>query len=325
MKKILTIQIVLLCVLGILFLGYIRKPVPEKLTFSIASSTSLRMEEPKSQASSLLNPLVIADIDRHYIINFKPLKFQLVALQKKQPQKTFIYFAYLNNSSWIGLNEKDFFTAASTVKVPLAMAIYKMEEQGKLKFDDSYSLIELDLDSDFGQLYKVGADNEFTLEELVAIMLTHSDNTALRALFHVMELHGVKDPLADVYAAMGWDYNDFGTKVTYIDINMKTLSNMFMSLYNAVYLSTTDSQKILRYLSQSDFNDQIVSGVPKDMLISHKIGVNEKDKTYSDCGIVYAPARPYIICVGSVGAPKKDADSFMKSVSRTVYEYVINN
>lgn len=276
-------------------------------------------------AANLINPTVTADLGKHFIINFVPLKKQFLDIQKNYPQNTYIYFDYLNNAAWVGVNEKDLFTAASTIKVPLAMSIMKMQEDGKLKLSDSYTLDQLDLDSHFGDLYKVGPDNAFTIEELMKIMLEKSDNTAMNALYKVLQLVGINDPFADVYSFMGWDYNNFGEAPTYFDINLKTLSNMFLALYNAKYDNIENSQAILKYLDNSNFDEQIVAGVPVGVAVAHKSGVNDEKKTYSDCGIVYAPNRNYILCIGSVGAAKPNADKFMVEISKAAYEYVINN
>jgi beta-lactamase class A len=247
-------------------------------------------------------------------------------IQKRQKNKTYVYFAYLNNSSWVGFNEKDLFSAASTVKIPLAMALYRMEEQGKIHLSETYTLSELDLDDRFGDLYKVGFDKTLTVEQLIGIMLQYSDNTAMRAVLRITDLIGIKDPLKDIYTAMGWEYGDISsTTLTYIDINLKTLSNMFLALYNASYITASNSQKVLEYLTKSLFTEQISKGVPKNVPVAHKIGVNDPDKTYSDCGIVYAPSRPYLLCVGSVGIEKTKADSFIAEISKVVYDYVINN
>jgi len=124
---------------------------------------------------------------------------------------------------------------------------------------------------------------------------------------------------------MGWMYNNLGTAPTFIDINVKTLSNMFIALYNSTYDSLEDSGTILAYLTQSPFNDRIVAGVPASVKVSHKIGENASDKTYSDCGVVYAPNRPYVLCVGSSGADKATATKFMAEVSGAAYQYVIKN
>jgi beta-lactamase class A len=272
------------------------------------------------------NPTVTDEEHKHFIINFKVLRDEFIKIQSQYSQKTYIYFAYLNNSSWVGRGEKELITAASTVKVPLAMAVMRAVEQGEFKLTDSYTLEELDLDDRFGQLYQAGPDNEFTLEELMRIMLVNSDNTAMNALFNVFKRIGVETPLTDVYTAMGWDYPPRpGDLLQYVKINLKYLSNMFLSLYNAQYVSDIHSNQILDYLSQSPFDNQLVAGVPKDVLVSHKIGVSTDDMTYTDCGIVYAPNRNYILCVSSQGVPQETAAKFIVAISKAAYNFVISH
>ncbi len=274
----------------------------------------------------LINQAVVNQLNEHYIINFMPLKTTFLQLQKKYSQKTYIYFLYLNNDSWIGLNERDLFVAASTIKVPLTMSLYKASEEGKLSMDNLYSLTELDLDDNFGNLYKAGADKSFTLEELAKIMLEQSDNTAAQAIVTALKRIGINQPLSDVYLAMGWDnYSDIGVPVNYQNINVKTLANMVSTLYNASYINAKDSQKILNYLLNSPFNDKIVAGVPQDIPVAHKIGTSVPDDTFSDCGIVYAPNRNYLLCLGSNGGDEVRAAKFMAEISKAAYDYVINN
>lgn len=274
----------------------------------------------------LINRAVVNQLDEHYIINFAPLKKKFIETQKKYPQKTFIYFLYLNNDSWIGLNERDLFVAASTIKVPLAMSLYKASEEGKLRMDDEYTLSELDLDDNFGELYKAGPDKSFSLEELTKIMLEQSDNTAAQAIVTALKRIGISQPLSDVYMAMGWDsYSNIGVPVSYQDINVKTLANMISTLYNATYVNVKDSQNILHHLINSPFNDKIVAGVPEGVLVAHKIGVSTPDATFSDCGIVYASNRNYLLCLGSNGGDEGRAAKFMAEISKAAYDYVINN
>ena len=275
-----------------------------------------------------INPTVVSNLGKYYIINFYPLKKDLENIQKKYSYKTYIYFLYLNNNSWIGLNEKDEFTAASTIKVPLAMSIYKAIEDGKLKANTIYNLEDLDLDSNFGTLYKSGDGKQFTIEQLIEIMLSQSDNTAMQALFHILKNIGIDDPLSPVYEELGWQYLTppaIGEAPNYQKINLKTLANMFLSLYNSTFLKVENSEKILKFLANTPFNDKLQAGLPKDIIISHKIGVSVPDKTFSDCGIIYAPNRNYILCVGLEGADEKTASKFMAEVSKTVYDYIINN
>lgn len=324
-KKIIIFQVIILAVLGVLFavyMGTVNKTSPAVVVDSrSALSTGLSL----NRQASLINPAVIADLKKHYIINFKPLRERLNELQKKEKDKTFVYFLYLNNAAWIGINERELFPAASTIKVPLAMSIYKMKEQGKIKLSQTYSLSELDLDSNFGSLYEVGPDQTFTIEDLLRIMLQYSDNTAARALLHITESIGIKDPFVDIYDAMGWEDMEFENKPVYIDINLKILSNMFIALYNASYINSEDSIAILSQLSRSPFDQQIVGGLPKTVPVAHKIGIDDVEESYSDCGIVYAPNRPYILCLGYYGGSKVLANKFMSNISKEVYGYVINN
>lgn len=289
------------------------------------SPTSLRAVA----AYPLLNNAVTANIEKHFIINFKPLRTELQEIQNRYPQRTYVYFSYLNNASWIGLNERDEFTAASTIKVPIAMTLLKAVEEGRVRLSDSYSLEELDLDAGFGELYRVGPNQEFALGDLMRIMLEQSDNTAMNAMVTAFRRIGIDDPLADPYGFLGWEMTqsipEIGQTPDYSKINLKTLSNLFIALYDAKYINMEHSNMILQYLAQTPFGDKIAAGVPHDVTVSHKIGVATQDHTFSDCGIVYAPSRHYILCLGSNGGDEKTAARFMAEISKAAYHYVINH
>ena len=327
-SHIIKMQIALTAALAILLIAYFFMRGPHSNTYIVApiNAGSSSIDGSPISQYPLVNPTVSANLGKHFIIDFKSLEDQYKGIQTKYPQKTYIYFAYLNNSAWVGIHEKTMFTAASTVKVPLAMAVMKNVEEGKLSLDQSYTLDQLDLDEHFGTLYQAGADKSFTLRELLKIMLENSDNTAMNALYKALNLVGVSDPFGDVYRAMGWDYQvELGQVPKYNQINLKTLSTMFIALYNAQYDTPQDSQLILSYLDNSVFNDQIPAGVPSSVSVAHKVGMYDTDQTYSDCGIVYAPNRNFLLCVGSLGAEQKAANQFMAEVSRASYNYVMKN
>lgn len=276
-----------------------------------------------------LNPVVSSNLEKHFIINFRPLRESLERIQSEHKHATYIYFSYLNNASWIGLGEREEVTAASTIKVPIAMSLLKAVEEKKISLDDTYALEEIDLDQGFGELYKVGLDKTFTVAELMEIMLVQSDNTALGGLVSIFNHIGIEDPLQDAYGFLGWELTQevpgFGEQPNYSKITLKTLANIFIALYDAKYISTEHSNMILEYLARTPFDDRIAAGVPKGVMVSHKIGTAAGDNTYSDCGIVYAPNRNYLLCLASEGAPEKLAAEFMADVSREVYNYVISN
>jgi beta-lactamase class A len=274
---------------------------------------------------TLLNPTVISKQASHFIINFQPLRSQYDEIQKKYPQQTYIYFSYLNNGAWVGVNERELFTGASTVKVPLAMTLLRSVEQGLIDLSATYSLEQQDLNEDFGDLYKVGAGKNYSLEELMTYMLQDSDNTAANGVMKSLNRVGLSSPLDDVYQAMGWDHNVFGEQPKYDKITVKLLSNMFLALYNATFINPEHSQMILDKLTHTRFNEKIVAGIPDGIVVAHKVGIAPNQETFVDCGIVYAPQRPYIMCLGSNGGDEEKATAFMKEISAVTYQYVINN
>ncbi len=280
----------------------------------------------KSSGHPLINPTVTAGLEKHFIINVQPLKEQFMSIQKQYAHKTYLYFAYLNNDSWVGLSEREYFTAASTIKIPLAMSVMRAVETGKLSLEDKYTITFDDLDVGFGTFHERAEGKTVSIRELVRIMLEESDNTAMQSLIHVLQNSGSTDPFEQVYAFMGWDnYPGLGEAPEYFAINLKVLSNMFLALYNARYVNADHSQEILHYLDNANFNEQIVAGVPHSIAVAHKSGVQTESQTYSDCGIVYVPNRHYLLCLGSEGSSKDIADAFMKEASKAAYEFVINN
>lgn len=286
----------------------------------------------KLERYDLINKTKVYNLEKHYIIDFSDLKKNFLDIQSKYPLKTYIYFNYINNGSWIGLGEKDEITAASLVKVPIAMSIYKAAEQGRIDLKTQYTIEELDLNADFGTLYKSGAGNKYTVEDLIKIMLEQSDNTARAAVFNVLTRIGIENPLDDVYNNLGWDIkpptmvSDAPADFNYSKISLKVLANMFLSLYNSTYVNLDHSQKILAYLSQTDFNDKIKAGVPGSIIVSHKIGASYNDRILSDCGVVYAPNRNYVLCVATEGGDSEAvASQFMAEISKAAYSFVITN
>lgn len=275
---------------------------------------------------NFINPAVRANLGKHYIINFQELRNTFLNITKGYSGQGYVYFSYLNNGAWVGIRERDMITAASTVKVPLAMAVYKGIEDGKFTGDEEYVIQEEDLNAAFGNLYKGGVGQVVTLKELVKVLLEYSDNTASNAIVDIFKRVGIDNPLEKVYAAMGWEIvGNIGEVPTYGLIHLKILSNMFSALYNATYLNPEHSQILLSYLANTPFNTKIDAGVPSGIEVAHKIGVYAEGDTYSDCGIVYAPNRNYLLCVGMVGEREDIAAEFMAKISSAAYRYVINN
>jgi beta-lactamase class A len=114
------------------------------------------------------------------------------------------------------------------------------------------------------------------------------------------------------------------------NMSVQAYSMFLRALYNATYLNREDSERALRLLSETDFSEGIESGVPNSTLVAEKFGeVKMTDssgvqlgKEINNCGIVYYPDHPYLLCIMTKGEGNdiKGLESVVAGVSRIVYQ-----
>jgi beta-lactamase class A len=127
-------------------------------------------------------------------------------------------------------------------------------------------------------------------------------------------------------------YNDFDLELNGpgvaddSTVTVRGYSGFFRILFNASYLNKDDSEYILSLLAQSDFTDGLVAGVPSGVPVAHKFGERELSDSsldqIHDCGIVYYPGHPYLLCVMTEGHNTAKQISAIKQISAAVYHEV---
>ncbi len=251
------------------------------------------------------------------IINFVPLRKALRSYVDAENGKVGVYFEYLPSGVSIGVNATEEVRLASLSKVPLAMSILKKVENGEIKLSDTLHLKEEHLDNRFGEFWKKGVGTPVTIEELIKASLQQSDNTAYQTLYAILSDREVMEVFDNIEIEM--------TSSSTPIVSPKSFSSIFRSLYLASFLMEEKSNYLLDILTKTDFHDKIPAGVPSGILVAHKIGVFDRvdtlDKVYTDCGIVYEPLRPYILCIFVQDSEDK-AIKHMSLISKMVYGYV---
>lgn len=262
----------------------------------------------------LLNPARRFMSQKDLIVNIQPLRDELNKFESNQDIS--IYFEYLPTGANISVNKDAEFWPASLLKVPVAMAIAKKIERGDWKWNNKLILLAGDKNEMFGTLYREPTGSAFTIEELVRRTLVDSDNTANFILVRNLEDSDIRDVydhlgLSDFFSAGG-------------EIGAKKYSAIIRSLYNSSYLSEENSQKILAYLSGSEFGNYLQSGIPSGVRFTHKIGTGNDKGVYLDSGLAYLKNRPYILTVMVKSSDEQQATEKMKQISQQAYEYVAN-
>lgn len=254
------------------------------------------------------------------LINFAPLRKDLEAKFSALDANTerSFYFEYLPTGTSIRIGADDELVAASLIKVPLVMNLYKAAELGKIDLDKKIKITPEDLDSAYGSLWQKGAGTTITLREAAKLTLTESDNTASHAIFN--HLDGLLDEQDQSLARLDIDQNLQNDQAV---INARSYTSVLKGLYFSSYVQREGSQEILEYLTHSNENRRLTAKLPKDLKVAHKNGVFNVKWAESDCGIVYVTKRPYAICV-MVSLPEDQANAFIADISKQVYDFVIS-
>ncbi len=226
-----------------------------------------------------------------------------------------VYVEDLTTGAWMGINERDKFVPASLLKVPSLVATLKNVQDGTLSFNQTVLLNEEDLNELSGSLYLKGAGYNITIAELLNWMITDSDNTALLTINRrIISEEDILD------ARLG-----LGIRTMLVEneeLSPKEYANIFRSLYLSSYLRRSFSQYALSLMQKTHYESQLPAGLPPGVKIAHKVGLYTTKGYYHDCGIVYLPEKPYLICVMSMNTTKERADAIISQISRETYLFM---
>ncbi|MFA5039631.1 MAG: serine hydrolase [Candidatus Omnitrophota bacterium] len=241
------------------------------------------------------------------------------AVQSKQAIEVGVYFRDLNNGPWFGINENLKFLPASLLKVPIMMAYFKKAESdpGLLKKTLTYERKMSGMEQHFEPSEVLTPGESYTIKDLIGRMIKYSDNEAKEMLvaYDPGSFNSVQKSLGmDV-----WEYNEPEQA-----ISVRSYASLFRILYNASYLSPEMSEKALKILSKSQFPYGLVTSVPEGTKVAHKFGERYERWTWQlhDCGIIYYPKHPYLLCILTRGADVEALRKVIQNISRIVYSEV---
>lgn len=231
-----------------------------------------------------------------------------------------VYFRDLNNGPWFGIDEKTDFFPGSLLKIPLLMSYLKAAETDPSIMKKTLSIKRKDHE-DFTYTVppskKIEIGMKYTIEDLLTRMIVYSDNYATEILL----LNNIGKVRDDVYSDLGISVPDLQKPYS---ITVKRYASFFRILFNASYLSKESSNKALELLSRSEFKSGIAAGVPTGVTVANKFGERfDNDwKQFHDCGIIYYPKHPYLLCIMSRGNDVDNLISSIKEISSVVYKEI---
>ncbi len=229
--------------------------------------------------------------------------------------KIALFLQDVKTGASLGINEKEGFSPASLLKIPIMMVILKKVERGEIGLKDPITIIPEDIDSQWGNLYEKGAGAKITIQQLLEEMITYSDNTAKNALKRQLSLTEIDTVFIHV-----------GIPDPYLATNGNAVSprgytRLLKSLYYSTFLSPALSEKALEFMTDTQQENLISRGVPPEVQVAHKFGISGL-KSLHDCGIVYHQKNPYFLCIMTRDIQLEQSSELIRKISKEVYEFV---
>ncbi|HEU0054066.1 MAG TPA: serine hydrolase [Longimicrobium sp.] len=229
--------------------------------------------------------------------------------------------------------------AASTMKVPVMLELFRRAEAGELSLDDSvairnefrsiadgstYALSPAD-DSDSTLYARVGG--RATTRELIGLMITRSSNLATNLLIDAADPRRIERTMASLGAGEVKVLRGVEDGPAFrAGMNNTTTAYGLMRVMEAVATGRASSERssheMMEILARQEFTDMIPAGVPPGTRVASKTG--NITRIQHDAAIVVPPNHPpYVLVVLTRGfADAGAAKAAGREISRAVYRHL---
>ncbi len=247
-----------------------------------------------------------------------------------------VAFRDLASGQEYAFNAKSMMHAASTMKVPVMIEVFRQAEQGKLKLTDSIlvkntfaSIVDgspysLDLADDSDEAIYKALGHKQTIQQLVEAMITVSSNLATNLLIEIVGAQNVMRTLHELgiqnmLVLRGVEDG----KAFQAGMNNRTDAHSLMLVMAALATdraaSPASCRAMIDILKAQKFRENIPAGLPPEIIVANKTGsITAIDH---DAAILYPPGRgPGVLVVLTRGITQHErAHAAIAHIAREIY------
>ncbi|MBI9070005.1 MAG: serine hydrolase [Melioribacteraceae bacterium] len=244
-----------------------------------------------------------------------------------------------NYENCISINSEERFHAASMMKVPVMIQIFRMIENDELSLstkillknefrsivDGSSFSLDITRDSGEGMYGKIGS--EVTVKDLLEDMIVHSGNLSANTLIETADAKVITESMRNLGAKnieVLRGVEDI--KAFENGLNNSTTSNDFLNIFKSIAinknLSPDSCKKMIEVLLNQKINEMIPKGIPPEIKVAHKTG--NIDGVEHDGGIVFLPdGKKYVLVILSKNLTEnKYGLKIGAEISKTIYSFM---
>jgi beta-lactamase class A len=261
----------------------------------------------------------------------------LKPLVERQDAEIAIAYRHLGTGATYFRDEDLTFHAASTMKLPVMMALFQAVDAGEMRLgqaidvrnqfqsivDGSPFALDPKEDGDPDLYQAVGSTRP--LEDLIRRMIVRSSNLATNLL---IERIGASRA-ADLMRTLGAyqmnvlrgveDQKAFDAGLNNV-ATAKDLEILLTTLAKGGSFTPASNERMIEILKEQEFNEKIPAYLPKGTPIAHKTG--DVTGIHHDAAIVFPPGEePYVLVVLTRGfQDEKQANQIIAEISRVVWQ-----
>ena len=240
------------------------------------------------------------------------------------------FFEDLKSGYVYGYNENVSMTAAGCMKLPIAVSLIKAVEDKKVDFMDKIKIQTSDKVYGTGIIHEFN-EREYTVFELMVIMLIQSDNTAANKIIDIVGMEQINEDIIAMglkNTRLNRKTNDERTDITDIE-NITTaydLSKIWKHLSNGTFLSKDNGQMLIDILRRQQIKNKLALYIPDDLKIEISSKTGDKKGVENDTAYLELPKGKFVFTILSQDIPNSvyGTVSLAKS-GKMMWDGVMNN
>ena len=217
------------------------------------------------------------------------------------------FFEDLKSGYVYGYNENVSMTAAGCMKLPIAVSLIKAVEDKKVDFMDKIKIETSDKVYGTGIIHEFN-EREYTVFELMVIMLIQSDNTAANKIIDIVGMEQINEDIRIMglkNTRLNRKTNDERTAITDVE-NITTaydLSKIWKHLSNGTFLNKDNGQMLIDILRRQQIKNKLALYIPDDLKIEISSKTGDKKGIENDTEYLELPKGKFVFTILSQDIP----------------------
>ena len=240
------------------------------------------------------------------------------------------FFEDLKSGYVYGYNENVSMVAAGCMKLPIAVSLIKAVEDKKVDFMDKIKIQSSDKVFGTGIIHEFN-EREYTVFELLVIMLIQSDNTAANKIIDIVGMEQINEDIL----AMGLKNTKLNRKTNDERINVEgvenftsayDLSRIWKHLANGTFLNKENGQMLIDILRRQQIKNKIALYIPDDLKVEISSKTGDKKGVENDTELIHTQKGNFACTVMSSEIPNSVYGTVTLAKSgKMMWDNIINN